>query len=190
MSTAPRRDAHFQEIVFSTLAGFSDHFPFKNGPFFGSQKQGPPAWFGLVWPSGLASLGLSWLLFGLPLASPWPPLAAPWPPFWTPSPHLGLSPPWPPLQFTFGRPKPSLGLPLASLRLPLASLACSWPPLGVPLASLGVLLTPLWPFFGFPWPPKGKGKGIAKRGKANQCKEMRDKTRQGKTKGRKIHMPT
>jgi len=50
------------------------------------------------------------------------------------------------------------------------------------LASLGVLLAPLWPFFGFPWPPKGKGKGIAKQGKAKQGKEMQDKTRQGKTK--------
>ena len=37
MSTAPRRDAHFQEIAFSTLAVFWQHFPFKIRPKKGTQ---------------------------------------------------------------------------------------------------------------------------------------------------------
>ena len=143
MSTAPRRDAHFQEIAFSTLAGFSDHFPFKIRPKKGARKHG--FLIGLAsWPC-LASLGLSWPFLGLPFASLWPPLASPWPPFGASV--ASLWPPWPPF-----------GLPLASL-WPLW--APSWPPLasfwpllaspGLPLASLGRLLASLSGFSGLPW---------------------------------------
>ena len=76
MSTALRRDAHFQEIAFSTLAGFSDNFPFKNGIFLSPQKCIPLAWFGSVWPSSLVSPPLASL--GLSLASPRLPLGLFW----------------------------------------------------------------------------------------------------------------
>ena len=154
MSTAPERDVHFQEIALMTLAGFSEHFPSKNGTFFGLQKRIVLDWFGLVWPSGLAwpplaSLGLSlaspWPPLGLPLASLWPPLASPWPPFGASV--ASLWPPWPPF-----------GLPLASL-WPLWD--PSWPPLasfwpllaspGLPLTSFGRLLASLSGFSGLPW---------------------------------------
>ena len=110
MSTAPRRDAHFQEIAVLILTGFSDHFPIKNGPFLGLQKRVFLGWFGLVWPPGLAWPPLASL--GLSLASPWPPLGLLWLP-------LGL--PWPPLGFTFS----AFGLPLAIRRV--ASKGVGWP---------------------------------------------------------------
>ena len=152
MSTAPRRDAHFQEIAFSTLAGFLHRFPFKNGTFFGLQTQIFLDWFGLVWPSGLAWPPLASL--GLSLASPWPPLGLP--------------------LASFGCSLTSLGLSLAAFwrlcGLPLASLASLWPPAGLPLASLGPVLASLglllaslgvpWPPFGLPWASLGLSFGF------------------------------
>ena len=107
MRTTLERELCFQEIAFSTLAGFWHDFPFKIRPKKALKKRIAEVLFRL-W-AALAALGLSWPLLGLPLASFWPPLAALWPLF-------GLS--WPPL-----------GLLLASLGLP-------WPPfgpLGVPV---------------------------------------------------------
>ena len=131
MSTAPRRDAHFQEIAFSTLARFSDHFPFKNGTFLGAQKRIPLTWFGSVWPPGLA----------------WPPLV---------SLRRLLASLWPPLGLSLA----SLGFSFATFwrlcGLPLASLASLWPPAGLPLASLGPVLASLGLLLaslGVPWPP-------------------------------------
>ena len=142
MRTALERELYFQEIAFSTLAGFWHDFPFKIRPFLGPQNPVSDVLFrlgwrlGLLWPP-LASLGLPlaslWPPFGLPLASLGLPLAASWPPCGLPWSPLGLS-----LAF--------LGSPLASLWPPLG---LSWHLLGVSQASLGIFDL-IWPPFDFP----------------------------------------
>ena len=104
MRTTLERERCFQEIAFSTLAGFWHHFPFKIRPFFGTKKLIASLLFGLR--AALAAFGVSWPPLGLPLASLWPPLASPWPPLGLPLASLGLA-------------MGSLGLPLGSLGLPL-----------------------------------------------------------------------
>ena len=104
MSTARRRDAHFQELPFPTLAGFWHQFAFKIPTFLATQNPISELMFGL-W-AALAAFGLSWPPLGLPLVTLWPHFGVSWPL----SPGLPVAP-WPPLATLA-----SLGIVLASLQ--------------------------------------------------------------------------
>ena len=121
MRTTLERELCFQEIAFTTLAGFLRPAASKKGGFLSTQNLIPLAWFVLVFVSGLV----------------WPPLD---------SPGLLLASLWSP----FGLPWPLLGLPLASLDLSLASfgvplvrLGLFWRTYGGAWRRLGASLVPL-----------------------------------------------